>query len=52
MTASAALRRKSTKNLPNYLGWRRTLEALGENATPATMILGTIGFGQYQQQTR
>jgi len=41
----------ATKNLPNYLGWRRTLEALGENATSAAMILGAIGLGPYQQAT-
>ena len=41
----------ATKNLPNYLGWRRTLEALGQNATSATMILGAIGLGPYQQET-
>jgi len=41
----------ATKNLPNYLGWRRTLEALGPNATPAHLILGPIGLGPYQQIT-
>jgi len=41
----------ATKNLPNYLGWRRTLEALGEKANPEAMILGAIGLGPYQQQT-
>lgn len=41
----------ATKNLPNYLGWRRTLEALGQNATPAAIILGAIGLGPYQQAT-
>jgi len=41
----------ATKNLPNYLGWRRTLEALGQNATSAAMILGAIGMGPYQQST-
>ena len=39
----------ATKNLPNYLGWRRTLEALGQDATSAEMILGAIGLGPYQQ---
>ncbi|MGH7042912.1 MAG: IS1595 family transposase [Acetobacteraceae bacterium] len=38
----------ATKNLPNYLGWRRTLEALGKNATPGHCILGAIGLGPYQ----
>lgn len=42
----------ATKNLPNYLGWRRTLEAMGQTASAATMILGAIGLGPYQQQTR
>jgi hypothetical protein len=41
----------ATKNLPNYLGWRRALEALGDNATPAEMILSAIGMGPYQQTT-
>jgi hypothetical protein len=41
----------ATKNLPNYLRWRRTLEALGQNATSAAMILGAIGLGPYQQKT-
>lgn len=39
----------ATKNLSNYLGWRRTLEALGQNATSTAMILGAIGMGPYQQ---
>jgi transposase-like protein len=41
----------ATKNLPNYLGWRRTLEALGKNITPHDIILGAIGLGPYQQKT-
>jgi transposase-like protein len=41
----------ATKNLPNYLGWRRTLEALGQKATPQALILGAIGLGPYQQIT-
>jgi hypothetical protein len=32
----------ATKNLPNYLGWRRTLEALGQNITPKDIILGVL----------
>ena len=28
----------ATKNLPNYLGWRRALEAWGDQATPQTSI--------------
>ena len=41
----------ATKNLPNYLGWRRTLEALGPLITPHAVILGAIGLGPYQQAT-
>ncbi len=39
----------ATKNLPNYLGWRRALEALGQQASPRRWILGTVGLGPYQQ---
>jgi hypothetical protein len=39
----------ATKNLPNYLGWRRTLEAFGSDASATAMILGAIGMGPYQQ---
>ncbi len=42
----------ATKNLPNYLGWRRTLEALQQQATPAAWILGAMGLGPYQQLAR
>ena len=41
----------ATKNLPNYLGWRRALEALGQSASAAAIILGSMGLGPYQQQT-
>jgi transposase-like protein len=41
----------ATKNLPNYLGWRRTLEALGQKVMPDDFIFGAIGFGPYQQST-
>ncbi len=41
----------ATKNLPNYLGWRRALEAWGEKATPQNWILGAIGIGPYQHAT-
>ena len=41
----------ATKNLPNYLGWRRTLEALGHKASADAFILGAMGLGPYQQQT-
>jgi len=39
----------ATKNLPNYLGWRRALEALGQDASPKRWILGTVGLGPCQQ---
>jgi transposase-like protein len=41
----------ATKNLANYLGWRRTLERLGHNVMPNDLILGAIGLGPYQQTT-
>jgi transposase-like protein len=42
----------ATKNLPNYLGWRRTLEAAGREITAPAMILGAMGQGPYQQLAR
>jgi len=42
----------ATKNLPNYLGWRRALEALGQKVMPEDFIFGAIGFGPYQQSTQ
>lgn len=42
----------ATKNLPNYLGWRRALEAWGDQANPQNWILGAIGMGPYQRLTR
>jgi hypothetical protein len=41
----------ATKNLPNYLGWRRALEAWGDLATPQNWIKSAIGDGPYQQLT-
>lgn len=41
----------ATKNLPNYLGWRRALEALGPSAKPEDWIFGAAGMGPYQQKT-
>ena len=41
----------ATKNLPNYLGWRRALEAWGGQLAPQTWIKGAIGNGPYQQLT-
>jgi transposase-like protein len=39
----------ATKNLPNYLGWRRALEAMGTQINPENWILGAAGIGPYQQ---
>jgi transposase-like protein len=39
----------ATRNLPNYLSWRRTSEALGDAATPEAWIRGAAGLGPYQQ---
>jgi hypothetical protein len=41
----------ATKNLPNYLGWRRALEAWGGQLAPQAWINGAIGNGPYQQLT-
>ncbi len=41
----------ATKNLPSYLGWRRALEAWGQQVDPPKWILGAIGNGPYQQVT-
>ena len=41
----------ATKNLPNYLGWRRALEALGQKVRPEDFSFGASGFGPYQQST-
>ena len=41
----------ATKNLPNYLGWRRALEAWGDQLAPDNWIKGAIGTGPYQQLT-
>ena len=40
----------ATRNLPNYLGWRRALEA-GAGADPHRWLLGALGQGAYQQLT-
>ena len=39
------------ENLPNYLGWRRALEAWGDQLAPPNWINGAIGNGPYQQLT-
>ena len=41
----------ATKNLPNYLGWRRALEAWGDKLEPPSWIKGAIGNRPYQQIT-
>ena len=41
----------ATKNLPNYLSWRRTIEALGPAPTSATWIKGATGLGPSYQST-
>ena len=38
----------ATKNLPSYLSWRRTTEALGADMTPEAWIMGAAGMGPYQ----
>jgi transposase-like protein len=41
----------ATKNLPHYLGWRRTLEAFGRTVSPAQWLNRALGMGGYQQLT-
>lgn len=41
----------ATKNLPNFLGWRRALEARGGRLNPPNWIKGAIGSRLYQQIT-
>jgi hypothetical protein len=41
----------ATKNLPNYLGWRRALDARVHQADPPKWILGAIGNSPCQQIT-
>ncbi len=40
----------ATKNLPNDLGWRRTLEAPVQPADPQTRLLGALQQGPYQYE--
>jgi transposase-like protein len=42
----------STDNLPNYLSWRRTLEALADKLTPDEWIMAAAGLGPYQQSSQ
>ena len=41
----------ATKNLPNYLGWRRALEAWGPKLKPEDWLLGALGQGPCQHLT-
>jgi transposase-like protein len=38
----------ATKNLDRYLGWRRTVEALGDDVQPANWLLSAVGIRYYQ----
>src|ERR1700678_4855510 len=42
----------ATKNLPSYLSWRRTIEALGAATTPEAWIMGAAGMGPNQHSSR
>ena len=42
----------ATENLPNYLSWRRTIEALSASSAPEHWIMGAAGLGPYQQKSR
>ena len=42
----------ATKNLPSYLSWRRTIEALSIASTPEAWIMGAAGLGPYQQSSQ
>jgi hypothetical protein len=41
----------ATRNLPNYLGWRRALEASAEPIDPEGWMLAALGQGAHQQLT-
>ena len=41
----------ATRNLPNYLGWRRALEASAQPIDPHGWILAALGQGTHQQLT-
>jgi transposase-like protein len=42
----------ATKNLPNYLSWRRTVEALAAASTPEAWVMAAAGLGPNQQASR
>jgi hypothetical protein len=39
------------RNLPNYLGWRRALEASAEPIDPQGWMLAALGQGAHQKFT-
>ena len=41
----------ATENLPNYLSWRRTIEALSKASTQDAWIMAAAGLGPYQQRS-
>lgn len=41
----------ATDNLPNYLSWRRTIEAFANAASPEAWIRAAAGLGPYQQSS-
>jgi transposase-like protein len=41
----------ATKNLAHYLGWRRTIETLGNNDQQSQWLSRALGLGVYQQLT-
>ena len=42
----------ATENLPTYLSWRRTLEAIPESGDPVPWIAAAAGLGPYQHGMR
>ena len=41
----------ATANLPSYLSWRRTIEALANASVPDAWIMAAAGLGSYQQRS-
>jgi len=39
----------ATENLPTYLSWRRTLEALDDKSDPNAWIMAAVGIASHQQ---
>jgi len=42
----------ATRNLPNSLGWRRSLEARAHSSDPQNWLLGALGQGRYQYKMK